>query len=124
MYPSVRSISVGRARQMPDSRVDRKLIPAPSVPVLAPPRRREAHHGTASQSRITLKLDPPPLRERVVSRRVLLQRLHDASQQVIVLEAPPGYGKTTLIREWALQDDRPFAWLSLDERDNSPVTLL
>ena len=110
---------------MPNNRVDpRALIPAPSVPVLASPRRRDAHHAGAPNSRITLKLDPPPLRERVVSRRTLLQRLHDAAQQVIVLEAPPGYGKTTLIREWALQDDRPFAWLSLDPRDNSPVTLL
>lgn len=110
---------------MPDSRVEpRELIPAPAVPVLGAPRRREARQGSASPGRITLKLDPPPLRERVVSRRALLHRLHEASQQVIVLEAPPGYGKTTLIREWALQDDRPFAWLSLDERDNSPVTLL
>jgi LuxR family maltose regulon positive regulatory protein len=54
----------------------------------------------------------------------LLQRLHDATQQVIVVEAPAGYGKTILVREWAQQDDRPFAWLSLDERDNDPVTLL
>jgi LuxR family maltose regulon positive regulatory protein len=32
--------------------------------------------------------------------------------------APAGYGKTTLLGEWAKRDDRPFAWVTVDERDN------
>ena len=32
--------------------------------------------------------------------------------------APAGDGKTTLLREWAERDWRPFAWVTLDERDN------
>jgi LuxR family maltose regulon positive regulatory protein len=35
-----------------------------------------------------------------------------------VLVAPAGYGKTTLLSEWATCDGRPFAWVTVDERDN------
>ena len=38
--------------------------------------------------------------------------------------AGPGYGKTTLIAQWADADERPFAWVSLDERDNDAVVFL
>jgi LuxR family transcriptional regulator, maltose regulon positive regulatory protein len=31
--------------------------------------------------------------------------------------APAGYGKTTLLREWAGRDVRPFAWVAVDECD-------
>ena len=30
--------------------------------------------------------------------------------------APPGYGKTTLLTQWAGEDDRPFAWVSVTKR--------
>jgi LuxR family maltose regulon positive regulatory protein len=36
---------------------------------------------------------------------------------VAVLVAPAGYGKTTLLAEWAERDPRPFAWLTLDDGD-------
>src|SRR4029077_4783594 len=32
--------------------------------------------------------------------------------------------KTTLLAQWAARDERPFAWISLDRRDNDPVVLL
>ena len=38
--------------------------------------------------------------------------------------APAGYGKTTLLSQWAEHDDRAVAWVSLDERDNDPKVLL
>ena len=38
--------------------------------------------------------------------------------------APPGYGKTTTLSQWAARDGREFAWVSLDHRDNDPVVLL
>ena len=37
--------------------------------------------------------------------------------------APPGYGKTTALSQWAGRDPRTFAWVSLDQRDNDPVVL-
>ena len=38
--------------------------------------------------------------------------------------APAGYGKTTLLSQWAERNGQAFAWVSLDERDNDPKVLL
>ncbi len=38
--------------------------------------------------------------------------------------APAGYGKTTLLSQWADRDPRAFAWVSVDEADNDPKVLL
>ena len=38
--------------------------------------------------------------------------------------APAGYGKTTLLAQWAERNGQAFAWVSLDERDNDPRVLL
>src|SRR5262249_34840628 len=34
-----------------------------------------------------------------------------------------GYGKTAVLDQWAAREDRPCAWLTLDERDDSPIVL-
>jgi LuxR family maltose regulon positive regulatory protein len=46
------------------------------------------------------------------------------AQPVATIVAPAGYGKTTLLAQWAERDERPFAWVSIDERDDEPVVLL
>lgn len=46
----------------------------------------------------------------------------DAS--VVMLAAPAGYGKTTLLAEWDAADARDFAWISVDDRENDPARLL
>jgi LuxR family transcriptional regulator, maltose regulon positive regulatory protein len=71
------------------------------------------------------KLRVPPARSDGVSRTALVNRLRAAGAFPIVLVvAPAGYGKTTLLAQWAARDARPFAWVSVDERDNDPVLLL
>jgi len=71
------------------------------------------------------KLQVPFLRPGLVRRTGLLNRLRRASNaRVVSVIAPAGYGKTTLLAQWAARDDRPFAWVSLDRRDNDPVSLL
>jgi LuxR family maltose regulon positive regulatory protein len=42
----------------------------------------------------------------------------------VLVVAPAGYGKTTLLSQWAARDVRPFAWVTVDERDNDPAALL
>jgi len=42
----------------------------------------------------------------------------------VTIVAPPGYGKTTVLGQWAERDPREFAWLSLDRHDNDPVVFL
>ena len=60
-----------------------------------------------------------------VSRTALVNRLRAAGAFPLVLVvAPAGYGKTTLLSQWAGRDVRPFAWVSVDEGDDDPVTLL
>jgi LuxR family maltose regulon positive regulatory protein len=60
-----------------------------------------------------------------VSRTALVNRLRAAGAFPLVLVvAPAGYGKTTLLSQWAHRDARPFAWVSLDDGDDDPVTLL
>jgi LuxR family transcriptional regulator, maltose regulon positive regulatory protein len=67
----------------------------------------------------------PFLHSGLVRRTGLVNRLRRASSaRVVSVIAPAGYGKTTLLAQWAARDDRPFAWVSLDRRDNDPVALL
>lgn len=40
------------------------------------------------------------------------------------VSAPAGFGKTTLISEWVAANNRPIAWLSLDDGDNDPTRFL
>jgi LuxR family maltose regulon positive regulatory protein len=42
---------------------------------------------------------------------------------VVLVVAPPGFGKTMLLAQWEELDDRPFAWVSLDRRDDDPLLL-
>jgi LuxR family transcriptional regulator, maltose regulon positive regulatory protein len=58
-------------------------------------------------------------------RRSLLERLARADGCPIVsVVAPAGYGKTTLLAQWAEANGQSFAWVSVDELDNDPKILL
>ena len=71
------------------------------------------------------KLDPPVARPGLVERRGLVERLSRArGERFVSIVAPPGYGKTTMLAQWAERDARPFAWVSVDGRDNDPVVFL
>lgn len=64
------------------------------------------------------------LRDGLVCRAELLGRLDDARAYPLVLvTAPAGYGKTTLLAQWHERGGRPFAWLTLDEADGDPAVL-
>jgi len=71
------------------------------------------------------KLSPRGPREDWVERPGLIQRLTRSRTRVVLLEAPAGYGKTTLAVQWraSMAGRRPFAWLSLDPGDNDPRRL-
>ncbi|HVG65137.1 MAG TPA: LuxR C-terminal-related transcriptional regulator [Actinomycetota bacterium] len=70
------------------------------------------------------KLRRPWVRPGIVSRAALVDRLLASHPvPVVCVVAPAGYGKTTLLSQWAEQRGRT-AWVSLDERDNDPEILL
>jgi LuxR family maltose regulon positive regulatory protein len=71
------------------------------------------------------KIQPPTLRPGTVPRTPLINRLRAATpRRIATIIAPAGYGKTTLLGQWAERDPRPFVWVSVDERDNDPIVLL
>lgn len=64
----------------------------------------------------------PPLREQAVIRRLLIDSLkHTAGGSLIVVSAPAGYGKTTLVSQWLHLHPHTFAWLTLDREHNHPA---
>jgi len=65
------------------------------------------------------KLYIPRLDTKLLPRLHLLERLSQAANRPIVLvTAPAGWGKTTLVACWSQQAGYPVGWLSLDEGDN------
>ena len=44
--------------------------------------------------------------------------------RLVLLVAPPGYGKTTVLVQWAEVDDRRFARVQLNDTDNDPATMM
>jgi LuxR family maltose regulon positive regulatory protein len=71
------------------------------------------------------KLRPPVARRGIVARTALVDRLVAASPPAVIsVVAPAGYGKTTLLAQWAERKVPRVAWVSVDDRDNDPVVLL
>ena len=71
------------------------------------------------------KLHPAQFRPGIVSRTAIVERLvASAGCSVLAVVAPAGYGKTTLLAQWAEHKQPRVAWLSADDRDNDPAVLL
>ena len=74
---------------------------------------------------LTTKLYIPPVRRELVSRPRLIERMNAGlKHKLALISAPAGFGKTTLVGEWAAGCGRPVAWLSLEEGDNDPARFL
>ncbi len=72
-----------------------------------------------------IKLHPPVARPGLVARTDLVERLAAAgTSPVISVVAPPGYGKTTLLAQWAQRTPSRVGWVSADAQDNDPTVLL
>ncbi len=74
---------------------------------------------------IATKLYVPKLRSGSVRRPRLLERLQrSAAARLVLVSAPAGFGKTTLLAEWldaGSVSGRSVAWLALDRTDNQPA---
>jgi LuxR family maltose regulon positive regulatory protein len=74
---------------------------------------------------LATKLHIPPARPNLVARPRLLERLDQGlSARLILLSAPAGFGKTTLLSAWLAEFPSSAAWVSLDAGDNDPVVFL
>ena len=73
---------------------------------------------------IKSKINIPKVKEKLVSRLVLFNKLNDAiNYKVTLVTAPAGFGKSTLVSSWLtnIKDKYYTAWVSLDERDSEPL---
>ena len=98
------------------------------------PRRRatEAAGKEADRPRflppiplVEAKLVPPAPRAGIIERVRLIRLLTaEPAASIVSIVAPPGYGKTLLLADWAAREPRPVAWLTLDDHDNDPAIFL
>ena len=74
---------------------------------------------------LSTKLSIPPLRSRLVQRQRLIQKLNQGLEcGLVLISAPAGYGKSTLLSAWLSRIEVATSWLSLDDRDNDPSRFL
>lgn len=69
---------------------------------------------------LATKLYLPPARPNRVSRPRLIEQLNTL-RPLILIAAPAGFGKTTLVSDWIPHSQHCVTWLSLDEDDNDPI---
>src|ERR1017187_1362361 len=100
--------------------------PAPA-PAAAPPKAAGDSLGPAPL--LETKLYVPRARRGLVPRPRLSERLdRGTASKLVLVSAPAGFGKTTLVTEWlaagpaAPAGERLVAWLSLDRADNDPAS--
>ncbi|WP_433191873.1 protein kinase domain-containing protein [Nocardia sp. CA-107356] len=76
----------------------------------------------------TTRYRPPRSPRRLVERPRLLRELRDGQpRRLVLIHAPPGFGKTTLAAQWVdvlKADGIPVAWLSVVADDNNVVWFL
>ena len=69
----------------------------------------------------------PTARPGLVGRALLVAQLEEGlrcGRRLTLVSAPPGFGKTTLLQEWAGRTNQRVAWLSLEEEDSDPARFL
>jgi LuxR family maltose regulon positive regulatory protein len=74
---------------------------------------------------LQVKLTVPQPSQRLIRRPRLITLLGGTLEaRLLLLSAPPGFGKTTALVDWLAASDTRCAWLSLDAADNDPVRFL
>ncbi len=65
------------------------------------------------------KFHRPSVRDEHVERSLLLDAIADSRARIVVVTAPPGYGKSTLLAQWTARCAEPerVVWVSLDADD-------
>jgi LuxR family transcriptional regulator, maltose regulon positive regulatory protein len=78
-----------------------------------------AREGVLREAKLRVFAPAPEM----IARPRLSEALVASRASLVLLAAPAGFGKTTLLAHWKEADPRPFAWLALDESDNDPAVL-
>ena len=92
---------------------------------LVPQRAREARDQVNAFPVQAAKVLPPPLRDDILARDRLLDWLHaKIHQRLVLVLAEAGYGKTTLLADFAARTRLRTVWYRLDEDDRDWVTVM
>ena len=88
-------------------------------------KEKESSSLEQSKHLLRTKLFVPPIRSKQIARPRLSDLINTGLDQALILvSAPAGYGKTTLVSSWLKEKQIPSAWLSLDGSDNDPGQFL
>ena len=64
----------------------------------------------------------PPPQPNSIQRPRLTQLINKSlDRKLILISAPAGFGKTTLLSEWILSSQQRVSWISLEDADNDPT---
>jgi LuxR family maltose regulon positive regulatory protein len=78
--------------------------------------------GSLAVPHINTQLHIPTTRSDLVDRPRLKRKLDRCIEyRLLLVSAPAGFGKTTLLGEWSERSRWPVAWVSLDPGDNDPM---
>lgn len=70
------------------------------------------------KSKITMPRTVP----NAIRRKKLLAILtNNRLKKLIIIQAPAGYGKTTLLSQWFGYRKEPVAWFTIDRNDDEPI---
>lgn len=71
---------------------------------------------------LVTKLEMPLVDHETLVRTRAIERMDQAlAYPLTIINAPSGYGKSTLVAAWARETSARVAWLLLDENDNDPT---
>ena len=92
---------------------------------MSDPQPSRAEASGVLQTLVLTKTLVPVNRTRLIRRPDLIDGLADErDRQVTLVHAPAGYGKSTLLMQWAESDPiRRFGWVNLEQTENDPVLL-
>jgi len=104
---------------------ERLVFPAAAPAEPGRPAVALTPRGRTFGSPIEAKLHGPTARREWVPRPELVGYLAGVTARLVLVAAPAGFGKTTLVAQWRLSpaESRPFAWVSLDPGDHDPGRL-
>ena len=97
----------------------------PRTPWAAAVGKTVQMNGEHEMGMAATKLRPPASPTRLVERTRLADLLSEGlarSVPLLLVSAPAGSGKSTLVAHWALELERPVAWLQVETSDSDPAS--
>ncbi len=86
------------------------------------PGYQASHSYLSNDLLLTTKFHVPRQPPQLLHRPRLIRRLQDGvTRSLILLSAPAGFGKSTLLADWLATSALPAAWLSLGPQENDPI---